>query len=119
MRDDGLSLHHTLRDFSSLLQLFGRLGSLFLGDSFKDHLTLGLDMVKQLLAIASFGSSQKLWRCGVSHAAIAVDLMEVHAQTLAALKVTGHILIIVSPGVIISSHLRPGVTGWPRYTPSR
>jgi len=89
-REDVVTLHQTLRDYSSYLQLFGRLSSLFLGESFKERLEMGLDLLKQLLALVTFGSTQRLWRCDVQLEEITTDLMEAHSQTVAALKAWCH-----------------------------
>ena len=59
-------LHHLLRDFSSLLQIAGRLSVLFTGGNvhdpgFSDHLRQGLEIVRHLIELASFGSRTKLY----------------------------------------------------------
>ena len=59
-------LHHLLRDFASLLQIVGRLSVLFTGGSihdpgFDDHLRQGLEIVRHLIELASFGSRAKLY----------------------------------------------------------
>ena len=59
-------LHHLLRDFASLLQIIGRLSVLFTGGnihdpSFGDQLRQGLDIVRHLIELASFGSRAKLY----------------------------------------------------------
>lgn len=59
-------LHHLLRDFASLIQIMGRLSVLFTGGNihepgFGDHLRQGLDTVRHLIELASFGSRAKLY----------------------------------------------------------
>ena len=59
-------LHHLLRDFASLLQIIGRLSVLFTGGNihdpgFGDHLRQGLEIVRHLIDLASFGSRAKLY----------------------------------------------------------
>ena len=59
-------LHHLLRDFASLLQIIGRLSVLFTGGNihdpnFGDQLRQGLDIVRHLIELASFGSRAKLY----------------------------------------------------------
>ena len=59
-------LHHLLRDFASLLQIVGRLSVLFTGGNvhdpgFGDQLRQGLEIVRHLIELASFGSRAKLY----------------------------------------------------------
>ena len=59
-------LHHLLRDFASLLQIIGRLSVLFTGGNvhdpgFGDQLRQGLEIVRHLIELASFGSRAKLY----------------------------------------------------------
>ena len=59
-------IHHLLRDFASLLQIIGRLSVLFTGGNihdpgFCDQLRQGLEIVRHLIELASFGSRAKLY----------------------------------------------------------
>ena len=59
-------LHHLLRDYASLLQIIGRLSVLFTGGNihdpgFGDQLRQGLEIVRHLIELASFGSRAKLY----------------------------------------------------------
>lgn len=83
-------LHFTLRDFSSLLHLFGRMSALFLGEHFVERLPAGLESVKQLLALAAFGSRTRLYSCRLDRPEVVAALLDVQAQILAALKAWCH-----------------------------
>lgn len=82
-----------LKDFASMLQLIGRLSAMFLGQHFLPRLKIGLEYVKQLLVLATFGSKQKLWTVNVNFSSkyrINPSFVTCHAQTMAALKAWCH-----------------------------
>ena len=82
-----------LRDLSSFLQLIGRLSDVFIGEHFRQRLKPGLEYVKQLLALVSFGSKNKLWTVNLSFKSkhsLQEVLVRCHAETIAALKTWCH-----------------------------
>ena len=82
-----------LRDLSSFLQLIGRLSDVFIGEHFRQRLKPGLEYVKQLLALVSFGSKNKLWTVNLSFKSkhnLQEGLVRCHAETIAALKTWCH-----------------------------
>ena len=74
-----------LRDHCSLLQLCGRLCSLFLGSQFLPRLTRGLNTVKQLLLLAATGARLRFWTIG-GIGTLSGSFEEAQAATLAALQ---------------------------------
>merc|ERR1719322_1471731 len=89
-------IHHLLRDFASLLQIIGRLSVLFTGGNihdpgFCDQLRQGLEIVRHLIELASFGSRAKLYSMeSCLPEVLTSDFVQAHAQTLAALKAWCH-----------------------------
>ena len=55
-------LRITLKDFATLLQLIGRVSSLFIGDQFLKRIQEANELVKQLIAIATYSSKNKFYR---------------------------------------------------------
>jgi len=93
-----------LRDHCSLLQLCGRLCSLFLGAEFLPRLSRGLNMVKQLLLLAVTGARLRLWTLG-GIGSLAASFEEAQAATLAALQAWCHWLAALhSEALQDSSH---------------
>jgi len=88
--EDATKLQYTLRDFSTLLQVMGRMSFLFIGEYFLDRLQTGMDYIKQLLALASFGSTNKIYLCSCNYSVIVSAFLEAHVQTLATLKAWCH-----------------------------
>jgi len=89
-KDEAGKLDIMLKDFATLLQLIGRMSVLFLGENFLERLQSGMDYMKQLLALAAFGSRNKLYSCRCDNPVITLGFLEVHAQTLGALKAWCH-----------------------------
>ncbi len=58
-------LHLVLRDFAALLQLVGRVSSLFIGESFLERSQEGNELIKQLIVLATFGSKMRLYAYSV------------------------------------------------------
>ncbi len=54
-------LHSVMRDFTSLLQLIGRISALFVGEEFLARISEGNELVKQLIMLASFGAKSKFY----------------------------------------------------------
>ena len=82
-----------LRDLSSFLQLIGRLSDVFIGEHFRARLKPGLEYVKQLLALVSFGSKNKMWTVNLrikSNHNLQEHFVRCHAETIAALKTWCH-----------------------------
>ena len=82
-----------LQDLSSFLLIIGRLGTMFLGHNFLPRLKLGLEYVKQLLVIVTFGSKQRLWKVNMSFSSkfdVAGSFIQCQAETIAALKAWCH-----------------------------
>ena len=55
------SLLFLIKDFSSLLQLIGRVNNLFIGGHFYDRITEGNELIKQLIVLASFSAKFKFY----------------------------------------------------------
>jgi len=66
-----------LRDFSSLLQLIGRLSELFVGESFEERLSGGHEFMNRLIVISTFGSKHQLYSVETQSPILSVDLIEV------------------------------------------
>ena len=93
-----------LRDHCSLLQLCGRLCSLFLGSQFLPRLTRGLNTVKQLLLLAATGARLRFWTIG-GIGTLSGSFEEAQAATLAALQAWCHWLAALhSEALQDSSH---------------
>lgn len=90
-KEEELKLDYMLKDFSTMLQLIGRMSVLFLGEEFLVRLETGLEYMKQLLALAAFASRHKLYSAAsCDSTVIKQDFLVVHAQTLATLKAWCH-----------------------------
>ena len=70
-------LHHTLRDFASVLQLIGRLSILFVGgdDAFEANLSKSVHIVNRITDISVFGSSKRLYMMETQVDELATDLI--------------------------------------------
>ena len=100
-----------LQDLSSFLLIVGRLGTMFLGHHFLPRLKLGLEYVKQLLVIVTFGSKQKLWKVNLSFNSkfeVGGSFIECQAETIAALKAWCHWL-----AALHSESLQDSSYTWP------
>ena len=100
-----------LKDLSSFLLIVGRLGTMFLGHHFIPRLKMGLEYVKQLLLILTFGSKQKLWKVCVSFSCkfdVGRHFIESQAETIAALKAWCHWL-----AALHSESLQDSSYTWP------
>ena len=69
-------LHFMLKDFTSFLQLIGRVSSLFVGDGFLSRIQEGHELIKQLIDLASFSSKMKFYSLQVQPD-IAKDFVQV------------------------------------------
>lgn len=105
--DECLRLHYLLRDFSSLLQIVGRLSVLFIGETFHDRLASGNEFMKHLIQIVSFSSKQSLYALETPVENLKADLVEVHAQALAALKAWCHWLAQLHSLALKNPHYEP------------
>ncbi|XP_071749050.1 exportin-6-A isoform X2 [Lepeophtheirus salmonis] len=83
-------LHCVLRDFSTYLQIMGRISSFTIGEHFNSQLNIAGSYMKQLIELVSFGSQYKLYLLNSPFPALSEDFMDVHAQSLAALKTWCH-----------------------------
>ncbi|CAG5121677.1 unnamed protein product, partial [Candidula unifasciata] len=88
--NDCRRLHCTLRDLSSLLQALGRLAVHFIGEHFALRFTNAMQIVSRLVQIASYGSRVKFFEVTTSAGVLQQDFIEVHAQSLAAIKAYTH-----------------------------
>ncbi|KAK3591325.1 hypothetical protein CHS0354_028435 [Potamilus streckersoni] len=80
-------LHCSLRDLSSLLQGLGRLAEHFIGENFTSRLSDGQVVIERLVQMAVFGTRLKLFELtSTDQSVIQTDFVEVHAQSLAAVK---------------------------------
>ncbi len=70
-------LHCLLRDFTSLLQVVGRVSSLFAGDEFLARITEASELVRQLIFLASYGAKEKFYSLQGLSAEIAKDFVDV------------------------------------------
>lgn len=89
--NDCRRLHCSLRDLSSLLQAVGRLAEHFIGDVFNERVSDALSIVERLVEMTLYGTQTKLF--AIETAAPSVlkpDLIDVHAQSLAALQAYSH-----------------------------
>ena len=59
-------LRITLKDFATLLQLIGRASSLFIGDQFLKRIQEAHELIKQLIAIATYSAKNKFYRLQLS-----------------------------------------------------
>lgn len=89
--NDCRRLHCSLRDLSSLLQTSGRLAEYFIGDVFAGRFNDALRVVERLVEVTSYGSQIKLYDMETAvPSVLKPDLIDVHAQSLAALQAYSH-----------------------------
>ena len=74
-REECDRLHHVLRDFASILQIIGRLSSLFVDNAFETNLAKSIHIVKQISDIATFGSSKRIYMIDVQLQVLSTDLI--------------------------------------------
>ncbi|XP_040607738.1 exportin-6-like [Mesocricetus auratus] len=76
---------------SSLLQAVGRLAEYFTGDVFAARFTDALTVVERLVKVTLYGSQIKLYNIETAvPSVLKPDLIDVHAQSLAALQAYSH-----------------------------
>ncbi|KAA0706153.1 Exportin-6 [Triplophysa tibetana] len=84
-------LHCALRDLSSLLQAVGRLAEFFTGDVFSGRFNDALTIVQRLVEVSCYGSQISLYDVEMAvPSVLKPDLIDVHAQSLAALQAYSH-----------------------------
>ncbi|XP_068823429.1 exportin-6 isoform X2 [Capricornis sumatraensis] len=89
--NDCRRLHCSLRDLSSLLQAVGRLAEYFTGDVFAARFSDALTVVERLVKVTLYGSQIKLYNIETAvPSVLKPDLIDVHAQALAALQAYSH-----------------------------
>ncbi|ELW66405.1 Exportin-6 [Tupaia chinensis] len=89
--NDCRRLHCSLRDLSSLLQAVGRLAEYFIGDVFAVRFSDALTVVERLVKVTLYGSQIKLYNIETAvPSVLKPDLIDVHAQSLAALQAYSH-----------------------------
>eukprot|EP00062_Callorhinchus_milii_P009071 gi/632952470/ref/XP_007891869.1/ PREDICTED: exportin-6 isoform X3 [Callorhinchus milii] len=89
--NDCRRLHCSLRDLSSLLQASGRLAEYFIGDVFAGRFNDALRVVERLVEMTLYGSQIKLYDMETAvPSVLKPDLIDVHAQSLAALQAYSH-----------------------------
>ncbi|XP_016086954.1 exportin-6-like [Sinocyclocheilus grahami] len=88
---DCRKLHCALRDLSSLLQAVGRLAEFFTGDVFSARFNDALAIVQRLVEVSCYGSQISLYDVEMAvPSVLKPDLIDVHAQSLAALQAYSH-----------------------------
>ncbi|TSK87535.1 Exportin-6 [Bagarius yarrelli] len=88
---DCRKLHCALRDLSSLLQAVGRLAEFFTGDVFTTRFNDALAIVQRLVEVTCYGSQISLYDVEMAvPSVLKPDLIDVHAQSLAALQAYSH-----------------------------
>ncbi|KAG5279727.1 hypothetical protein AALO_G00080950 [Alosa alosa] len=88
---DCRKLHCALRDLSSLLQAVGRLAEFFTGDVFTARFSDALAIVQRLVEVTCYGSQISLYDVETAvPSVLKPDLIDVHAQSLAALQAYSH-----------------------------
>ncbi|XP_063040204.1 exportin-6 [Engraulis encrasicolus] len=88
---DCRKLHCALRDLSSLLQAVGRLAEFFTGDVFTARSADALAIVQRLVEVTCYGSQISLYDVETAvPSVLKPDLIDVHAQSLAALQAYSH-----------------------------
>ncbi|XP_059417114.1 exportin-6 [Carassius carassius] len=88
---DCRKLHCALRDLSSLLQAVGRLDEFFTGDVFSTRFNDALAIVQRLVEVSCYGSQISLYDVEMAvPSVLKPDLIDVHAQSLAALQAYSH-----------------------------
>ncbi|XP_044160267.1 LOW QUALITY PROTEIN: exportin-6 [Bufo gargarizans] len=89
--NDCRRLHCSLRDLSSLLQAVGRLAEYFIGDVFEARFNDALTVVERLVKVTLYGSELKPYNMETAvPSVLKPDLVDVHAQSLAALQAYSH-----------------------------
>ncbi|MGH0115379.1 UNVERIFIED_CONTAM: hypothetical protein FKN15_000014, partial [Acipenser sinensis] len=89
--NDCRRLHCSLRDLSSLLQAVGRLTEYFIGDMFAARFNDALTVVERLVEVTCYGSQISLYDLETAvPTVLKPDLIDVHAQSLAALQAYSH-----------------------------
>ncbi|XP_069761396.1 exportin-6 isoform X5 [Narcine bancroftii] len=89
--NDCRRLHCSLRDLSSLLQTSGRLAEYFIGDVFATRFNDALRVVERLVEVTLYGTQIKLYDMETAvPSVLKPDLIDVHAQSLAALQAYSH-----------------------------
>ncbi|CAL8273014.1 unnamed protein product [Lota lota] len=89
--NDCRRLHCSLRDLSSLLQAVGRLSEYFIGDVFAARFNDALAVVERLVEVTCYGSQSSLYDLETAvPSVLKPDLIDVHAQALAALQAYSH-----------------------------
>uniref|UniRef100_A0A3Q4BB91 Importin N-terminal domain-containing protein n=1 Tax=Mola mola TaxID=94237 RepID=A0A3Q4BB91_MOLML len=89
--NDCRRLHCSLRDLSSLLQAVGRLAEYFIGEIFAARFSDALAVVERLVEVTCYGSQTSLYDLETAvPSVLKPDLIDVHAQALAALQAYSH-----------------------------
>ncbi|XP_056435867.1 exportin-6 [Gadus chalcogrammus] len=89
--NDCRRLHCSLRDLSSLLQAVGRLSEYFIGDVFASRFNDAVAVVERLVEVTCYGSQSSLYDLETAvPSVLKPDLIDVHAQALAALQAYSH-----------------------------
>ncbi|KAG7492044.1 hypothetical protein MATL_G00010330 [Megalops atlanticus] len=89
--NDCRQLHCALRDLSSLLQAVGRLADNFIGDIFTTRFNDALTVVERLAEVICYSSQISLYNLETAlPSVLKPDLIDVHAQSLAALQAYSH-----------------------------
>uniref|UniRef100_A0A672YFB1 Importin N-terminal domain-containing protein n=1 Tax=Sphaeramia orbicularis TaxID=375764 RepID=A0A672YFB1_9TELE len=89
--NDCRRLHCSLRDLSSLLQAVGRLAEHFIGEVFAARFSDALAVVERLVEVTCYGSQTSLYDLETAvPSVLKPDLIDVHAQALAALQAYSH-----------------------------
>uniref|UniRef100_A0A3Q1HEJ9 Importin N-terminal domain-containing protein n=1 Tax=Anabas testudineus TaxID=64144 RepID=A0A3Q1HEJ9_ANATE len=89
--NDCRRLHCSLRDLSSLLQAVGRLAEHFIGEVFAARFSDALAVVERLVDVTCYGSQTSLYDLETAvPSVLKPDLIDVHAQALAALQAYSH-----------------------------
>ncbi|XP_023654269.1 exportin-6 [Paramormyrops kingsleyae] len=89
--NDCRRLHCALRDLSSLLQAVGRLAEYFIGDVFATRFSDALTVVERLVEVTCYGSQVSLYDVETAvPSVLKPDLIDVHAQALAAFQAYCH-----------------------------
>ncbi|XP_077590273.1 exportin-6 [Stigmatopora nigra] len=89
--NDCRRLHCSLRDLSSLLQAVGRLAEHFIGEIFPSRFNDALAVVERLVEMICYGSRNSFYDLETAvPSVLKPDLIDVHAQALAALQAYSH-----------------------------
>ncbi|XP_039630532.1 exportin-6 isoform X1 [Polypterus senegalus] len=89
--NDCRRLHCSLRDLSSLLQAVGRLAEYFIGDVFGVRFNDAFTVVDRLVEVTCYASQVSLYDLETAvPSVLKPDLIDVHAQSLAALQAYSH-----------------------------